>query len=72
MLYITPRKPFIGNLRGKIERQKLSNRFRFMAQLTTDWIDTQFTKDRLKTILKTTFFNYKKTAWLLIVMMTTF
>jgi len=22
-----------------------------MAQLTTDWIDTEFTKDRLRTIL---------------------
>jgi len=51
---------FFDNSRGKIGKQKLSNRLRFMAQLTTDWIDTEFTKDRQWTTLKMTFFNSKK------------
>jgi len=63
-IYTTRRKPLIGNFfdnsRGKIGKQKLSNRLQFMTQMTTDWIDTEFSKDRLRTTLKNTFFNYKK------------
>jgi len=65
-IFTTRRKPLIGNFfdnsKGKIGRQKLGNRLRFMAEIKADWIDTEMSKDRLRMLLKRTFFHYLTTT----------
>lgn len=62
-IYTTRRKPLIGNFfdnsKGKIGKQKLGNRLKFMAKINWDWIDTAMTKDRLRIRLKDTYFGYR-------------
>jgi len=58
---MTRRKSLIGNFfdnsKGKIGKQKLGNRLKFMAKINWDWIDTTMTKDRLRVRLKNTYFG---------------
>jgi len=62
-IYTTGRKPLIGNFfdnsKGKIGKQKLGNRLKFMTKINWDWTDTAMTKDRLRVRLKDTYFGYR-------------
>ncbi len=63
-LYHERRSPNIGkfynNAKGKIGRQKLGNNLEFMSAIRDDWLDTgtAIGPDRLRRILKKTFFAY--------------
>jgi len=35
-----------------------------MTTLNSDWVDVDFSKDLLRTMLKDAFFNYKSSWWL--------
>ena len=51
---------FYNNVKGKIGRQKLGNNLEFMSAIRDDWLDTgtAIGPDRLRRILKKTFFAY--------------
>jgi len=61
-LYTVRRKPLIGrffdNSKGKVGKQKICNKLRFMDSLCTDWIGKDFSNDALRRMLKKTFFPY--------------
>jgi len=61
-LYTVRRKPLIGrffdNSKGKVGKQKICNKLRFMDSLNTDWIGKDISNDALRRMLKKTFFPY--------------
>lgn len=64
-IYTTRRKPLIGlfydNSKGKIGRQKINNKLVCMRTISKGWIDINYSKDSLRTMLKRSFFGYIKT-----------
>jgi hypothetical protein len=61
-LYIERRSPGIGkfydNSKGKIGKQKLGNNLSFMNAIKDDWLGLELDNDRLRRILKKTYFSY--------------
>ena len=51
---------FYNNAKGKIGRQKLGNGLDFMACIKDNWYGLQLGPDRVRRILKKTFFSYLK------------
>jgi len=43
---------FFDNSRGKIGKQKICNKFKFMDDLEVDWIDKEWTPDLIRRTLK--------------------
>jgi len=60
--YTTRRKPLMGrffdNSRGKIGKQKICKRLKFMDDLELDWFNRDWTPDLLRRTLKKAFFRY--------------
>ncbi len=67
-LYHECRSPKIGkfynNAKRKIGRQKLGNNLDFMNAIKDDWLRSILGPDRLRRILKKTFFSYLAQAGL--------
>jgi len=49
---------FFDNSRGKIRKQKICNKLKFMDDLELDWIDRDWNPDLLRRTLKKAFFGY--------------
>jgi len=62
-LFTTRRKPGIGkffnNAKGKIGKQSIQNRLKFMDAIQTDWLGTELNDDARRRLLKKTFFSYE-------------
>jgi len=60
------RKPLIGrfydNSKGKMGRQRLCNKLKYMDDIKFDWIGQEFSDDRLRINLKKTFFSYDSSS----------
>ncbi len=61
-LYTERRYPgrgrFYDNSKGKVGKQKLGNNLLFLAAIQEDWYGLDLTDDRIRTLLKYTYFNY--------------
>ena len=61
-VYIERRSPhlakFYDNSKGKIGRQKFGNCLQFMSAIQTNWHGLHLSDNRIRTILKNTFFTY--------------
>jgi len=62
-IFTTRRNPkkgrFFNNAKGKIGKQRISNRLKFMDELKDDWIGMDTTTGALQTMLKKSLFQYK-------------
>jgi len=61
-LFVMRRQPRIGkffnNARGKIRKQSIQNRFKFMEVVKTDWLGIDMDDSARRQLLKKSFFKY--------------
>jgi len=62
-IFFTRRQPRIGtffnNSKGKIGKQSIHNRLKFMDEITTEWHEMDLTDSTIRTMLKKTFFQFR-------------
>ena len=50
---------FFDNSKGKVGQQQFGNNLHYMAAINDDWLDIGISNDKIRILLKKTFFFYK-------------